>query len=134
MGTIKYAVPALFYTIQNNLWYHAMSNLDSVTAAVTSQLKIPSTALFSVLILNKPLNRGHWSALSILVMGLTVMQLQADTSSHTSTSGGNYYLGMLSMVAACTSSGYAGVYLELLFKQLNSDVWIANLQLQLFCV
>merc|ERR1712014_7878 len=28
----------------------------------------------------------------------------------------------------------AGVYLELLFKQLNADVWIANLQLQLFCV
>eukprot|EP00930_Biecheleria_cincta_P011829 TRINITY_DN114952_c0_g1_i1.p1 TRINITY_DN114952_c0_g1~~TRINITY_DN114952_c0_g1_i1.p1 ORF type:complete len:266 (-),score=44.40 TRINITY_DN114952_c0_g1_i1:39-767(-) len=38
------------------------------------------------------------------------------------------------MLAACTSSGYAGVYLELLFKQLNSNIWIANMQLQLFCV
>mmetsp|Transcript_109819 Transcript_109819/g.190074 ORF Transcript_109819/g.190074 Transcript_109819/m.190074 type:complete len:228 (-) Transcript_109819:18-701(-) len=40
------------------------------------------------------------------------------------------------MVAACTSSGYASVYLELLFKRSSPsiDIWIANMQLQLFCL
>ena len=38
--TVKFAVPALCYTLQNNLWYYALSNLDPVTAAVTSQMKV----------------------------------------------------------------------------------------------
>ena len=37
--TIKFGVPALCYTLQNNLWYYALSHLDPVTAAVTSQMK-----------------------------------------------------------------------------------------------
>ena len=38
--TVKFAVPAMCYTLQNNLWYYALSNLDPVTAAVTSQMKV----------------------------------------------------------------------------------------------
>ena len=44
--TLQFAVPALCYTLQNNLWYYALSNLDPVTAAVTSQMKVhPRTQL-----------------------------------------------------------------------------------------
>jgi len=132
--TFRYAVPALFYTVQNNLWYYAMSNLDSVTAAVMSQLKVPSTAIFSILILKRQLNRFHWFSLVLLVFGLIVMQLQSDVATQKGASISNYYCGLVAMVAACTSSGYAGVYLELLFKQLNADVWTANMQLQIFCL
>jgi len=132
--TMRYAVPALFYTVQNNLWYHAMANLDSVTAAVMSQLKVPSTAIFSIVILHKQLYCAHWVALAILVGGLVCMQSGQEADEHTKSDGTEYYLALLSMIAACTSSGYAGVTLELLFKQLNADVWTANLQLQTFCV
>lgn len=45
---------------------------------------------------------------------------------------GHYYSGLLSLVLACISSGFAGVYLESLLKQLDANVWIANMQLQLF--
>ena len=34
--TLKFGIPALCYTLQNNLWYYALSNLDPITAAVTS--------------------------------------------------------------------------------------------------
>mmetsp|Transcript_565 Transcript_565/g.1363 ORF Transcript_565/g.1363 Transcript_565/m.1363 type:complete len:421 (+) Transcript_565:183-1445(+) len=154
-GTTKFAIPAFFYTIQNNLWYYAMSNLDPVTGAVTSQLKVLTTALFSVVILQKTLTRVHWSALCLLVIGLSVMQLKperVDSSASSisssiagsSTSGndpfvpgsstGSYVLGLLAMVAACTSSGFAGVYLERVLKELDSNIWIANMQLQCFCM
>jgi len=131
--TSRYAVPSFFYTLQNNLWYYSMDNLDPVTAAVTSQLKVISTAVFSMLILTKQLTRIHWLALGLLMFGLVIMELEFGEARQSSGTG-NYYLGLLSMVVACTSSGYAGVYLELLFKQLNANVWIANLQLQLFCL
>mmetsp|Transcript_97629 Transcript_97629/g.304509 ORF Transcript_97629/g.304509 Transcript_97629/m.304509 type:complete len:383 (+) Transcript_97629:127-1275(+) len=129
--TARYAIPSVFYTLQNNLWYYSMSNLDPVTAAVTSQLKVISTAVFSMLILTKQLTHLHWSALGLLMLGLVIMEVGPEAED---LGGGNYYLGLLSMVVACTSSGYAGVYLELLFKQLNANVWTANLQLQLFCL
>jgi len=130
--TLRYALPSLFYTLQNNLWYYAMSNLDSVSAAVASQTKILSTAVFSMIILSKTLNHTHWSGLGLLMLGLMVMK--AGPEEREMSSGGHYYLGLLAMVAACCSSGYAGVYLEKLFKQLNSNVWTANMQLQLFCL
>ena len=47
LETAQFAVPALAYTLQNNLWYYALTNLDPVTAAVTSQLKVITTAVAS---------------------------------------------------------------------------------------
>ena len=44
--TVQFAVPAFCYTLQNFLWYYALSNLDPITAAVTSQMKV-SCLLFS---------------------------------------------------------------------------------------
>ena len=38
--TVQFAVPAFCYTLQNFLWYYALSNLDPITAAVTSQMKV----------------------------------------------------------------------------------------------
>mmetsp|Transcript_153727 Transcript_153727/g.283297 ORF Transcript_153727/g.283297 Transcript_153727/m.283297 type:complete len:451 (-) Transcript_153727:62-1414(-) len=140
--TMKFAVPAIFYTIQNNLWYYAMDNLDAMTVAVMSQLKVFTTAIFSIILLSRKLTSFQWVALFFLVMGLTVMQTDPSQSHDTSHRGGNLsvtrnvFLGLLAMVAACTSSGYASVYLELLFKRSSPsiDIWIANMQLQLFCL
>lgn len=144
--TGRFAIPAFFYTVQNNLWYYAMSNLDPVTAAVTSQLKVLSTAVFSVLILQKQLSKRKWVALGQLVFGLVVMQLPSagegvdggpggGADDIAGTGDGNHNaMGLLCMVAACTSSGYAGVYLERLFKELNVSIWISNMQLQVFCM
>lgn len=130
--TMRYALPALFYTVQNNLLFFAMDNLDSVTVAVTSQMKVLTTAVFSVIILSRRLSWMHWIALVVLVCGLVVMEIDGEGGMGAGSIG--YYNGLLAMLAACSSSGFASVYLELLFKQMDLDIWVANFQLQLFCL
>ncbi|RFU28853.1 hypothetical protein B7463_g7496, partial [Scytalidium lignicola] len=71
----KLAIPATLYTLQNSLQYIAVSNLDAVHFQILYQLKILTTALFSVTMLGRALSSKRWIALVILTMGVTIVQL-----------------------------------------------------------
>ncbi|EYC09736.1 hypothetical protein Y032_0059g3019 [Ancylostoma ceylanicum] len=73
--TLKVAVPAVLYVIQNNLLFLALSKLDAATYQVTYQLKILTTALFSVTMLGRSLNRLKWLALILLTGGVALVQV-----------------------------------------------------------
>ncbi len=76
----KLAIPALIYTVQNTLQYVAVSNLDAATFQVTYQLKILTTAIFSVLMLGRVLSARKWASLLLLIVGVAIIQLPQDTT------------------------------------------------------
>ncbi|KAK9473556.1 nucleotide-sugar transporter-domain-containing protein [Dipodascopsis tothii] len=155
----KLAIPACLYTIQNSLQYVAVSNLDAATFQVTYQLKIITTAFFSVTMLHRTLGTTKWAALLLLTLGIALVQMsdevfrslamsfewsarlvraQADeTETETETNADmNRSLGLVAVAIACVLSGLAGVYFEKVLKggSSSSALWIRNVQLSLFSI
>lgn len=76
---LKIFVLSLLFVIQNNLLYLGISLLDAATFQVSSQLKIITTALFSILILpDCHYSLIQWLALIFLFLGVALVQLDAQ--------------------------------------------------------
>ncbi|TTJ69854.1 UDP-N-acetylglucosamine transporter [Bagarius yarrelli] len=109
--TLKLAIPSGIYTLQNNLLYVALSNLDAATYQVTYQLKILTTALFSVSMLGRRLGLYQWLSLIILMTGVALVQWPTDSPGSPEkqqNSSGSPFVGLLAVLVACCSSGFAG--------------------------
>ena len=72
---LKMAVPALLYVVQNNMLYFALSRLEPAVFQITYQLKIATTAMFSVLMLKRTLSRAQWVGVGLLLPGVCLVQL-----------------------------------------------------------
>jgi UDP-galactose transporter len=81
----KLGIPAVLYTIQNTLQYVAVSNLDAATFQVTYQLKILTTAIFSVLMLGRSLSPRKWLSLLLLIVGVSIIQVPQHTAAPVAT-------------------------------------------------
>ncbi|TGZ84272.1 nucleotide-sugar transporter [Ascodesmis nigricans] len=149
----KLSIPAFLYVVQNRLQYLAVSNLDAATFQVTYQLKILTTALFSVTMLHRRLSHLQWLALVLLTAGIAIVQLPTSSPSeakHTKRSGSyegihadrgsgqetepemNATVGLIAVIVACMLSGLAGVYFEKVLKTSSATLWIRNIQLSLY--
>ncbi|XP_035676721.1 UDP-galactose translocator-like isoform X2 [Branchiostoma floridae] len=141
MDSLKMAVPALVYTLQNNLAYVAISNLSAATFQVTYQLKIMTTALFSILMLGKSISRMQWVSLFLLFAGVSAVQLESTGATSSGKATGekveteqNPLLGLIAVVVSCISSGFAGVFFEKVLKGSVASVWVRNIQLAFFSI
>lgn len=142
MCSFSFAISAPFIpfqVIQNNLQYVAATNLEAATFQVSYQMKILTTAAFSVLLLRKQLSASQWVALFFLAIGVGIVQIQTGAGSSAKTASllfqgtsMNALKGFLAVVAACFTSGLAGVYFEMVLKNSQSDLWIRNVQLSAF--
>ncbi|KFW12386.1 UDP-N-acetylglucosamine transporter, partial [Fulmarus glacialis] len=133
METLKLAIPSGIYTLQNNLLYVALSNLDAATYQVTYQLKILTTALFSVSMLSKKLGVYQWLSLVILMTGVAFVQVNINRCcTQAPEYAGSQFVGLMAVLIACFSSGFAGVYFEKILKETKQSVWIRNIQLGFF--
>lgn len=127
-------VPSFLYTIQNNIIFYALSNLTAATFQVTYQLKILVTAVLSWILLAKRLTSQQWFALVILVVGVVMVQLNGHRSGQADARS-NSVRGLLAVLLACLSSGFAGVFFEKIVKSdIKHSLSMRNLQLSLFSV
>ncbi|GFN76210.1 UDP-galactose transporter [Plakobranchus ocellatus] len=128
LDCLKVSVPSLIYVLQNNLLYVAVSNLDAATYQVTYQLKILTTAIFSVLMLKKALSPLQWVSLVILFIGVAIVQMQPEAKATASTEQ-SPIKGLVAVIISCFMSGFAGVYFEKILKGTRQSVWLRNIQL-----
>ena len=129
-------VPSAVYLIQNNLLYVAASNLDVATYQITYQLKILTTAMFAVTMLNKKLISTQWLSLLILIAGVAMVQLSdvKESKSSANVAEQSKIVGFTAALSACCLSGFAGVYFEKILKGSDVSVWMRNVQLALLSV
>ena len=98
-------------------------------------MKILTTAAFSVLLLRKRISSTKWFALFALALGVGIVQIQAGAGSGGSSHSRHEMhplTGFMAVVAACFTSGLAGVYFEMVLKGSQVDLWVRNVQLSLF--
>ncbi|CAH0514931.1 unnamed protein product [Peronospora belbahrii] len=132
---VRMSVPAMLYVVLNNLQYVAVSNLDAPTFQVMYQLKILTTAIFSVVILRKTLLSIQWGAIVTLTIGVALVQLDGNLAAGNTVKDDaatqSTTKGMLAVVAACICSGFAGVYFEKILKGagLKTTLWERNVQM-----
>eukprot|EP00929_Paragymnodinium_shiwhaense_P054581 TRINITY_DN27362_c0_g1_i1.p1 TRINITY_DN27362_c0_g1~~TRINITY_DN27362_c0_g1_i1.p1 ORF type:complete len:352 (+),score=30.78 TRINITY_DN27362_c0_g1_i1:99-1154(+) len=128
---LKTAVPSLLYTAQNNLLFIGLSHLTAGTYQVTYQLKILVTAGLSVVILGTKLSHEKWGSLVVLTAGVALVNRRALDGSKPD-GHGDSIIGIGAVLAACFTSGLAGVYLEKILKQTTASLFIRNMQLASF--
>eukprot|EP00057_Strongylocentrotus_purpuratus_P007654 XP_011662128.1 PREDICTED: UDP-N-acetylglucosamine transporter [Strongylocentrotus purpuratus] len=136
MDCLKLAIPAGLYTLQNNLLFLALSHLDAATYQVTYQLKILTTAMFSVFMLGKQLNASKWISLILLMAGVALVQMPSESKpkEEEEHSMSSELIGLIAVLCACFSSGFAGVYFEKILKGTKQSLWLRNIQLAFFGV
>ena len=67
-------IPSAMYAVQNNLVYAAVNRLSPLVFQASNQLKILTTAVFSVLLLDRRLSKWKWMALVLLCIGVILVQ------------------------------------------------------------
>ena len=135
--------PAVPYAIQNSLQPVA-------TFQVTYQMKILTTAAFSVALLHESLSPTKWMALCFLALEVSIVQLQSISACGPTHKSVNIPVGSAhdvaqvythitstlkgfgAVTAACLTSGLAGVYFEMVLKGSKANLWVRNVQLSLF--
>eukprot|EP00755_Sulcionema_specki_P020431 Sspe_Gene.71921::Locus_42755_Transcript_1_1_Confidence_1.000_Length_1250::g.71921::m.71921/K15272/SLC35A1_2_3; solute carrier family 35 (UDP-sugar transporter), member A1/2/3 len=131
LENLKLLVPAALYTLQNNLQYVAASHLDPAIFQVLYQLKLVTTALLTVMMLDRRISAVRWVAVLLLTAGCAMVQV-SNLSVTTARNDSNQLLGCAAVVLACCTSAFAGVYLEKIVKQTKPSVWVRNIQMASF--
>ncbi|CAD5218738.1 unnamed protein product [Bursaphelenchus okinawaensis] len=149
--TLKVGVPAFIYTIQNFLLYLSIEHLDAGTYMVTYQLKILTTALFTVIMLKRRLSLVQWAALALLTVGVAIVQISAGKAPApvvalngtlvsttikpiSKATEQQPLIGFSAVVTAAIMSGFAGIYFEKILKGSEVSIWLRNIQLSVLSI
>jgi len=138
--TLKVALPALLYVVQNTLLFVAIAELPAPIFMVLYQFKLFVIALFSMLLLGRTFSRTQWASLGVLVVGLATVQVGSSATSSAGPSDddgdgkGLSAIGLAAVGACCILSAFCGVWFEKMLKAqgaAKASLWVRNIQLSL---
>ena len=82
--------------------------------------------------LHRLLSRKKWIAITLLTIGIALVQLPSSSSTDESKSVTDQIVGLVAVTVACILSGLAGVWFEKVLKGTNASIWVRNIQLSFF--
>ncbi|XP_017279591.1 probable UDP-sugar transporter protein SLC35A4 [Kryptolebias marmoratus] len=136
-----YAVPAVLYTLNNNLVVLMQAYMDPSSYQMLSNLKIASTALLYSVCLGKRLQAAQWLALGLLTAaGLchsySSLDLEDPVGAEADKAPRLHVTawGLFLVLVYCFVSGLAAVYTERVLKSQKLPLSLQNLYLYMFGV
>ncbi|CAE7514036.1 Slc35a3 [Symbiodinium microadriaticum] len=126
---LKLCIPSGLYVVQNNLLYLSASNLPVSIFQVLSQLKIVTTAIFSVAMLSRKLSVPQYVSILSLTLGVALVQYSQYSTKIALDDG--YMFGIICILLSCVTSGFSGVYFEKVLKTGALPLWLRNIHLSL---
>eukprot|EP00752_Nemacystus_decipiens_P004888 g4448.t1 len=133
------SVPAVVFFAMNLLSYVSLKRVDASTFTVCAQMKILTTAIFSVLLMGRTFHARKWRALVLLVLGVTLVSNGSYVSAgpdDTKGVGVQYIIGVAAVLLEVSLSGFVSVFFEKVLKSrvVNLSVWDRNFQLAMYSI
>jgi len=139
-GIKKMVVLAVLYAMQNIVALFAYDYVDVATYQIVYQLKIITTAMFMIVLLNRRFSTVQWCAMLTLMVGVAVCsysRLPATTASISAAKESRKFIGVCIVLGLAVNSGLAAAYFERVMKSHKSNalvqtldpLWVRNLQL-----
>jgi len=127
-------LPASLYVVQNNLTFYALKGLSPAVYVVCSQLKIVTSACFSVVMLQAVITARQSLAIALLTVGVIIVQWPRNDIQIEPFSSPGGLEHFLALAFAVTISGLAGAILEKSFKKAGESLWVKNFFLSGFSI
>lgn len=94
--------------------------------------------MFAVAILRKELTKIQWISLVLLITGVSLVQIQEQSSGDSATKkpvDQDPMLGLIAVLSVCLMSGFAGIYFEKVLKSTpHVSVWMQNVRLAMLSI
>ena len=124
----------------NILGFVALGHLDASTFSIVAQMKVFTTAIFSVFILGRNLPARKWRALATLTLGVVLISNEAMPRSQPGPNETRrdhehrykeFMIGMAASFGDVVLSGFVSIYFEKVLKSKSEtySVWDRNFQL-----
>lgn len=125
-----FALPAGFYAAKNLLQYKLLLVTSAPNYQLLKNLNVLSTGVLYKLFLNRRLSRLDSLGLLLLMLGSSVSQLEASSTSNLRIPVGVCMIAL----AIAFLSGAAGVYTEIMLKRYPKSIHVQNIYMYFFGV
>jgi solute carrier family 35 (UDP-sugar transporter), member A1/2/3 len=136
LNSKKMFILAGIYGAMNILSFVALKHIGAGEFTICAQLKILTTAGFSVLIMRTTLSSARWRALALLVFGCILVASPSFSGVQRSDAMILQLFGYSAVLTEVALSGFASIYFEKVVKSTSEvvTIWERNFQLGIYSI